>query len=141
MKQLLTAFFFLSGIFYSVAQDVELQKIESILKQQQERWNQGDLEGYMQGYLPSDSLIFIGKSGVQYGWKTTLENYRKGYPDKASMGILHFEIIETRALSPEYYSMIGKWSLQRDKGNLSGHFSLIWKKINHEWKIVIDHSS
>src|SRR5690606_12720717 len=106
MKAILTVLFIFTGVIGASAQNIEVQKIQAVLIQQQESWNQGNLIGYMQGYHKSDSLLFVGKSGVHYGWQTTLDNYRKGYPDKASMGILDFDVIETKALSPEYYSMI-----------------------------------
>lgn len=36
--------------------------------------------------------------------------------------------------------MIGKFHLTREVGDVSGHFSLVWKKIKGEWKVVIDHT-
>jgi ketosteroid isomerase-like protein len=37
--------------------------------------------------------------------------------------------------------VIGKWHLKREAGDLSGHFTLLWKKIKGQWLIVADHSS
>jgi hypothetical protein len=37
--------------------------------------------------------MFIGKSGITYGWQKTLDNYKKGYPDKEAMGKLHFTLL------------------------------------------------
>jgi len=37
--------------------------------------------------------------------------------------------------------MLGSWELKREKDTLGGHFSLLWKKIDNEWKIVSDHTS
>jgi hypothetical protein len=35
-------------------------------------WNRGDLsKRFMDTYWKSDSLMFIGKSGVTYGWQNT----------------------------------------------------------------------
>jgi ketosteroid isomerase-like protein len=95
----------------------------------------------MQTYWKSDSLLFIGKSGVTRGWLQTLNNYKKGYPDKEAMGQLSFDILEVRPLSSQYYFVVGKWMLQRTAGNLSGHYTLLMQKIRGEWKIVADHSS
>jgi hypothetical protein len=36
---------------------------------------------------------------------------------------------------------VGKWMLQRSIGNLSGHYTLLLRKIRGQWKIVADHSS
>ncbi len=95
----------------------------------------------MDSYWKSDSLQFIGKSGLTYGWTATLNNYKKNYADTAEMGKLDFSIFETKKLSKHYYFVIGKWHLARTVGDLAGHFSLLLKKINKKWVIVADHSS
>ncbi len=116
-------------------------EIRQVLKEQVNAWNDGDLKNFMQGYWQSDSLKFIGKSGINYGWNEALKNYKKGYPDTAAMGKLAFDIIETDRLSPLYTFVIGKWQLTRTIGDLSGYFTLLFKKINNKWLIIADHSS
>ena len=59
------------------AQTKTEKQIISILKIQDDAWNMGDINGFMETYLKSDSLMFIGKSGVTYGWQNTLNNYKK----------------------------------------------------------------
>jgi hypothetical protein len=56
-------------------------------------------------------LMFIGKSGVTYGYKNTLANYKKNYPDTATMGKLTFTLIQVKQLSPEYFHVTGKYYL------------------------------
>ncbi len=101
----------------------------------------GNIENFMKGYWQNDSLMFIGKSGVTYGWRKTLDNYKKHYPDTIAMGKLNFKLLEFKTLSPVYYFVVGKWHLQRSIGDLEGHFTLLFKKINGEWFIAADHSS
>jgi len=116
--------------------------LKAILKNQQEAWNKGDLDGFMEGYWQSDSLKFIGKNGITYGWKATLDRYKKGYPDKATMGILQFTILHIDSISKDAILMVGKWYLKRnEKGDVGGHFSLLWRKIKGKWVICADHSS
>src|SRR5687768_12083240 len=115
--------------------------ILNILDVQTKAWNRGDIESFMEGYWKSDSLMFIGKSGVTYGWKNTLNNYKKGYPDTAAMGKLFFDILLIKPLSPDYYQVVGKWFLKRSIGDLSGHYTLLFKKIEGHWVIISDHSS
>src|SRR4030095_6557137 len=115
--------------------------IRNILDNQVKAWNKGDVEGFMQGYWKNDSLMFIGKNGINWGWQKTLENYKKGYPDTTAMGKLSFDIIVIKKLSPEYYYVVGKWMLNRTIGDLSGHYDLLFKKINGSWLIIADHSS
>lgn len=119
----------------------EKQAIMKVLHQQQADWNKGDLEGYMQGYVKSDSLLFLGKRGPTYGWQQTLDNYRKGYPDKSAMGQLTFDIQKVELLSDSAAFVMGGWHLQREKDEPQGFFTLILKKIGGSWKVVSDHSS
>lgn len=115
--------------------------ILKVLSAQVESWNKGDLNQFMQGYWESDSLMFVGKDGVTYGYNKTLANYKKNYPDKTYMGQLKFTLLFLRPLDKQYFSVIGKWELNRTVGNVSGHYTILLKKINGVWKIILDHSS
>ena len=119
----------------------EVEEIKKLLDRQNQDWNRGDVEAFMVGYWDNDSLMFVGKSGVTYGYKNTLANYKRGYPDTASMGKLSFTYIDFKRLSPEYYQLTGKYYLTRTIGDASGHFTLLIRKINGKWVIVYDHSS
>lgn len=119
----------------------EINKIHTVLKTQESAWNEGDLDRFMIGYWESDKLMFIGKSGLTYGWKETLANYKKGYPDVKAMGKLTFTLIETELLADNVALVVGKWHLARESNDLQGHFSLVWKKIKGHWVIIADHSS
>lgn len=119
----------------------EEKEIREVMSLQEQCWNAGDLECFMEGYWKSDQLVFIGSSGVNYGWQKTLDNYKKGYPTKEKMGTLTFDILIMEPLSKDFWSVIGKWSLERENDNPNGHFSLIFRLIGDEWLIVSDHSS
>ena len=140
MKSLLLLLF-LTVTAVAGAQSKNERAIRTLLHTQTGAWNRGDLEGFMQTYWQSDSLLFIGKSGVTRGWQKTLDNYKRGYPDKAAMGTLAFDIIQVKKLSRKYYHVTGKWMLQRAADAPSGHYTLLLRKINGAWKIVSDHSS
>ena len=125
-----------------IGQNKNESQIRSILGNQTKYWNQGNLERFMEGYWGNDSLAFIGKSGLTYGFDKTLANYKKNYPDMATMGSLDFEIKKIEKLSKKIYFVIGKWHLTRkEKGDLKGQYSLIFKKIRRKWTIISDHSS
>ena len=142
MKYLVLLAFLLTVNNVSVAQGNDpITQIEKVLNEQTKAWNDGDIEKYMEGYWHSDSLLFIGKNGVTKGWMATLERYKKSYPGKEGMGKLDFTILSKEKMGNEHYLVIGKWHLQREKDELGGHFSLIWKNINGKWVIITDHSS
>jgi ketosteroid isomerase-like protein len=117
------------------------QAILNLLEKQRTDWNKGDVEAFMQGYVKSDSLLFVGKSGPTYGWQKTLDNYKKGYPDKSAMGFLVFGIKKVDFLNPDLAFVLGSWNVKREKDELKGYFTLLIRKINGEWKVVADHSS
>ena len=127
--------------FMTFAQSGDEISIRKILDQQTKAWNQGDIEGFMQGYWKNDSLMFIGKNGISWGWQKALNNYNKSYPDTSAMGKLSFDIILVKRLSSDYYYAVGKWMLKRSIGDLSGYYNLLFKKISGQWFIIADHSS
>ncbi len=126
---------------FSQAQNDAVKTILTILDKQTAAWNRGDITAFMDGYWESDSLMFIGKSGITYGWQPTLENYKKGYPDTASMGKLAFTIMHIKNLAKDSYFVVGKWQLTRSIGDIGGHYTLLFRKIKGRWVIVADHSS
>src|SRR3954462_14434958 len=87
-------------------QDKNVQAIRKVLTTQTEAWNKGDIDGFMKGYWKNDSLKFIGKSGVTYGYQQTLERYKRTYSDTIKMGRRSFDILEVKKLSVDYYFVL-----------------------------------
>lgn len=139
-KQIITILFCIFTSF-SFAQTKDEKAIIEMLNKQETAWNNGSLENFMQGYWNSDSLLFIGKNGPKYGYKTTLENYKKSYSDTAKMGKFTSTILSLKKLSATYYFVVGNWYLKRSIGDVSGHYTLLLQKINGKWVIIADHSS
>jgi ketosteroid isomerase-like protein len=127
--------------FKSIAQSTDELSVRRVLNEQTAAWNSGNVDAFMKGYWENDSLMFVGKSGVTYGWKNTLSNYKKNYPDTTAMGKLDFTIISVKRLSFQYFFIVGKWHLKRSIGDLGGHFTLLFKKIKGNWVIITDHTS
>jgi hypothetical protein len=111
------------------------------MNQQVVDWNNGDIKAFMQPYWQNDSLMFVGKSGLTYGWNKVLDNYVKSYSTPNEMGILQFKIDRISPLGKTHCLVVGRWALKREKDEPRGYFSLVWKKIDGEWKIISDHSS
>ena len=116
-------------------------EITNTMYSQQKAWNMGDLVGFMNGYWESDSLRFLGKDGVTLGWKSSLERYQRAYPSREKMGTLKFDELRIEVLNGKNAYVDGRWNLFRSADTLSGHFTLLWKRINGRWVIVSDHSS
>jgi len=134
-------FLLLISAAFVYGQSKEENTIRQLLATQTKSWNHGDIEGFMQTYWKSDSMMFIGKTGVHFGWQETFNNYKKTYLDSSAMGKLSFDIIDIKKLSSTFYYVVGKWMLKRNMGDLNGYFDLLLKKINGKWYIISDHSS
>ena len=145
MKIFLYIFFFISinPVVFS-QQKLETKDslaIIDILNKQEKDWNRGDIDEFMKGYLKSEKLVFSGSSGPIYGWKATLDRYKKTYSDKEKMGKLKFEILNVNALSPKVIQLQGKFNLTRSIGDAFGYFTLNWIKVKNRWYIISDHTS
>lgn len=116
-------------------------RILAVLQQQADGWNNGDIPAYMQGYAKSDSLRFASGGKVTYGWATTLERYRKGYPTREKMGTLSFTDLTVDLLSSDAAMVFGTWRLKRAADEPWGLFTLIFRNIGGEWRIIHDHTS
>ncbi|SOD78316.1 YybH family protein [Spirosoma fluviale] len=126
----------------TLADNRERRAILEILKRQTDDWNAGRIDRFMVAYWNSDSLTFIGKAGITYGYQPTLANYKKRYPSRASMGTLKFDVLELNFQTPTVAYVIGRFHLTRPQiGDAEGYFTLLWRKINNRWVIVSDHTS
>jgi ketosteroid isomerase-like protein len=114
--------------------------IRTVLAQQVADWNNFNIEGFMQGYWKSDSLLFIGAK-ITHGWDSTLARYKKSYPTKDAMGILRFEIIRLQFTAGDACLVTGRYFLQRKTDNPSGVFTLLFRKKKGKWVVVYDHTS
>jgi hypothetical protein len=111
------------------------------LSDQENAWNEGNVEKFMQGYWKSDSMQFIGSKGINFGWQTTLDNYKKNYPDTVAMGKLHFDILRVNPISADAAFLTGKFYLKRSIGDMNGIFTLVLRNFDGQWVVVYDHTA
>ena len=116
-------------------------QIRSILSAQQDAWNRGDIDGFMNGYARSKSTIFISEDTLRRGWETVRDRYKKKYSDRGKMGLLTFSDLEITPLSSDTAVVLGRWKLKRAKDRPHGRFTLIFRKSADGWRIVHDHTS
>lgn len=127
--------------FHIIAQDKDIETVKTTLLRQQDDWNKGNIPAFMQDYIVSDDLKFVGADGVIKGYDATLERYNRVYPDLDAMGKLRFEIISVEKIHRKIIVLNGKFFLTRKNDSPNGVFTLIWKKIKGEWVILLDHTS
>lgn len=146
MKPVLVIQLFFAVISTMAAQqssntDAARAEILATIEQQVKGWNSGNIEAFMQGYSRTDSLRFASGGSVTYGWQPMLDRYRKSYPNRAAMGTLTFTDISVDLISRDAAMVFGTWRLKREKDEPWGLFTLLFKKMNGEWRIVHDHTS
>jgi ketosteroid isomerase-like protein len=121
--------------------DGDPEVIAKILTSQQDAWNRGDIEAFLEGYWHSPDVSFSGSSGMTRGFQAVRERYHKNYADRAAMGELDFSQLEFRRLGPNAELVLGHWHLKREKGDVGGVFTLVFQRFPDGWRIVHDHTS
>ena len=116
-------------------------QIQSVLSAQQDAWNRGEIDAFMNGYAHSASTVFVSEDEVRRGWETVRDRYRIRYSDRAKMGTLSFSDIEVTVLSLDAAVVLGRWRLKRANDEPHGRFTLIFKRLPEGWRIVQDHTS
>jgi ketosteroid isomerase-like protein len=116
-------------------------EIRAVLRAQQDAWNRGSIDGFMNGYARSKSTVFISEDSVRRGWETVRDRYRTKYSDRAKMGTLAFSDLEITLLSADSAVVLGRWKLKRANDQPHGRFTLIFKRLPEGWRIVHDHTS
>ena len=114
-------------------------EIRALLEGQSAAWNRGDIEDFMDGYLRSSDLHFLGEQGLTSGWHATLQRYQSTYPDTATMGKLRFELRELTQRTDDVYTVVGRYFLERQTLEaLNGYFLLVVLRTADGWKIAAD---
>jgi len=123
--------------------------IRAAIAAQAAAWNDGDIPTFMQAYEDSPDTTFIGTT-LRKGYAPILARYKQAYTTPAQMGTLTFSNLEVRLLDSscgktEFAVVTGSFHLERaQKGEAKkddGNFSLVWRKGQQGWKIVLDHTS
>jgi ketosteroid isomerase-like protein len=143
MKTFLLLFLFLMTVAVDgyAQENKRAAEIRKVMDTQTAAWNQGNIEGFMEGYWNSPELVFVSGDNVTKGWQPTLDRYKKSYDSRAKMGVLTFSGLTINVLNKEWATVLGSWSLQREKDNPKGKFTLIFRKMKDGWRIVHDHTS
>ena len=115
--------------------------IRRVMDEQVAAWNQGDIDGFMQGYWKSENLVFVSGDRVTRGWQQTTDNYKKNYNTREKMGVLTFSELEIEILSKDAVKVLGRWRVAHEPQDNQGRFTLIFRKFKDGWKIVHDHTS
>ena len=109
-------------------------------------WNRGNLDAFMEDYLPSDSTTFVGGTRLLRGTAAIRASYAPLFSGTGVRDSLSFAILDVDPLAPGIANLIGRYTLVRGVGGRDsvtsrGPTSLLVKRIDGRWRIVHDHSS
>ena len=109
-----------------------------------ERWNAGDLSGFLAPYHDSPGTTFVSSSGLVRGKDAIEARYRANYwKDGSPDETLRFVDIELRMLGADHALAVGRYNLFDAAGKKTGEgpFSLVLARTPQGWRIIHDHSS
>lgn len=146
--KLVTMVFLVAGVTITsgcarprVDPSVQTTRINEIIAAQADAWNRGEIDEFMSPYWRSEQLTFSSGGSTKRGWETTRDGYKRRYPTRDRMGRLEFSEIEITPLGDDAALVLGRWRLAREPDSVGGNFSLVFKRINNQWKIIHDHTS
>jgi ketosteroid isomerase-like protein len=107
-----------------------------------EKWNAGDLEGYLAAYADSDQTRYCAGSKVIRG----KENIAAHYRERGTSGHLSVVEFEAQAMGDDNFKdglVFGQFELvmEGDGTRHTGAFTVHVRKINGLWRILSDHSA
>ena len=121
----------------------EVAAIMKVLDKQEQDWNKGDLDAFLEGYWDSPAVVFQSGGDRHVGFQAMRERYRNRYKAEGkAMGRVAFSGVEIQPLGPDSAFVRGRWGLTMPDGKTPGGlFTLIFRKLPNGWKIVHDHTS
>ncbi|MBC2778751.1 nuclear transport factor 2 family protein [Parasphingopyxis marina] len=106
-------------------------------------WNRGDIEAALSAYRDSSDMTWVNSSGVSRGFDDFAAEMRTAYADAPeTMGSYTAEILDGRALTQDSVLIVARWDISLGEERLYGGIStMLWRRIDGEWKIVLEHAS
>jgi uncharacterized protein (TIGR02246 family) len=134
----------LAAVVAAPAQPASGPEVEvlALVQQSTREWTRGDVEAFCAHY--ADDAVFVSPTGVTRGRQAVVERYRKRYADKAAMGSLTLEPLDTRVAAGQNtatVSIAARWTLTYpDKPPATGLTLIVWQRTPAGWRIVQDAS-
>lgn len=117
-------------------------QVRAVLMRQQEAWNAGELERFMEDYWDSDELTFFSEGKVTKGYTGLQERFRKRYQSEGKeMGTLTFSDLDVTPMGVNHAVARGRWKVITSKESFDGLFTLTLFRFPDGWKITHDHTS
>jgi uncharacterized protein (TIGR02246 family) len=119
----------------------DYKQIFRLLAKMADSWNAHDIDGYLSAYWQSPELLVIIEGEQLKGWADVTSTYHRGYPNKDEMGSLLPDRIQIQMVSADVAVALDWWTVVLKKGKVLGTSTMVLRKIDGNWVIVVMHSS
>ena len=121
-------------------------EIVEMLARSAASWNRGDLDAFVDDYLPGDETTYIGSRGVLRGQRAIRAAYAPRFAPGGVRDSLSFVLVDVDPIAPDVLNVIATYILARrvggrDSVTARGPTSLVMRRVDGRWRIVHDHSS
>ena len=118
------------------------QSVRDVTAAQVAAWNRGDLNGFLNGYLRSEDIVFTAGGAVFKGFGAMRARYVERYGvDQTRMGTLAIEIVQVQGLGADGALVLGRWRVDTSERRIGGMCTLALERQDDTWRIVHDHTS
>ncbi|MEM1187159.1 MAG: hypothetical protein AAGI72_01460 [Pseudomonadota bacterium] len=115
---------------------------EAVIHSLQERWNRGDMTGYLARYKQDDSLRLAFGNTIVEGWGALDTLFRATYPDPERMGRFTIDRIETRLVDGDTALAVGNFTHVFPHETIKGGFTHVLQRADaRAWVIVHERTS
>jgi uncharacterized protein (TIGR02246 family) len=119
----------------------DYQQIYTLLIRMGDRWNAHDIDGYLAPYWKSPDLLVVIEGEQLKGWANVLSAYHRGYPNLDEMGSVIYDRVQIQLVSPDVAVGLDWWTVVQKRGKVLGTSTMVLRKIDGNWVIVVMHSS
>ncbi len=120
-----------------------VEQVYQLILKMVDRWNNHDLEGYMNGFWKSDDLLAVVESEVHWGWTDLYNSYVRGYPDRNKMGKLDLQRLQVRSSTPDTAVALCWWKILPTESSAPVYATdtMQLQKFADGWRITVAHTS
>ena len=88
-------------------------QIMNVMQMQENAWNSGNIDLFMEGYLKSNSVVFSGSNGPVYGWEETKKKYKQVYSQDSDLISLYNLLKDIQPKRKQVKQLIKQQKLER----------------------------
>jgi uncharacterized protein (TIGR02246 family) len=104
-------------------------------------WNRHDLDGYLDTFWRSDSLILVVEGETVRGWDLLSKALHTGYPNPSEMGNLTLDRVQVQMLSSDLALALTWDTVSFPKKKEFGTSTIVMKKLPEGWRVAVMHTS